>query len=133
MWTERDKILTQTQEICAYLKEVEHFHDYVIGNLEYDGKTLGVVIEEDFLKTDRSNAPAMQWYMEFQGIEMIGFHCDCVFKFGLDEVVYEEGDFVLYGHAFGCIEVRAKQVRLETPKIQRETERGGRAQYESSS
>ena len=30
MWTERDKILTQTQEICAYLKEVEHFHDYVI-------------------------------------------------------------------------------------------------------
>ena len=63
MWTERDKILTQTREICAYLKEVDHFHDYVIGTLEYDGKTLVVVIEEDFLKIDRSNAPAMKWYM----------------------------------------------------------------------
>ena len=45
-WTERDEIKIWFEDIVAYLDLMGGFHDYRIGNIEYDGDRAEIMVEE---------------------------------------------------------------------------------------
>ena len=52
-WTERRQILTSYEDIVKYLEDENCFHDYRIGNAQYDGRDADVTIERVISEQNR--------------------------------------------------------------------------------
>lgn len=70
MWTRRIRYITDPEQLAEYLVSVGHFHDGLIGSFSYDSTSasLRLTIEEDCLAESPSNAPALVWDLECQGV-----------------------------------------------------------------
>ncbi|NRG68971.1 hypothetical protein HPB00_05770 [Streptococcus suis] len=70
MWTKRIGYITEPGKLVDYFLSVGQFHDYLIGSFSYDSQSasLRLTIEEDCLAESPSNAPALVWDLECQGV-----------------------------------------------------------------
>ncbi|HHT7719856.1 TPA: hypothetical protein ACT2FD_000608 [Streptococcus suis] len=70
MWTKRIGYITEPGKLVDYFLSVGQFHDYLIGSFSYDSQSasLRLTIEEDSLAESPSNAPALVWDLECQGV-----------------------------------------------------------------
>ncbi|HFI0796425.1 TPA: hypothetical protein ACGO8I_002131 [Streptococcus suis] len=70
MWTKRIGYITEPGKLVDYFLSVGQFHDYLIGSFSYDSPSasLCLTIEEDCLAESPSNAPALVWDLECQGV-----------------------------------------------------------------
>lgn len=111
MWTEREKTLTDKQEIAEYVKEMRNFHDYIITQILYDGTHLGFFVEED--KHSKDNDGAYSWDFHFDCVSKFEFNIDAFFKmYIIDLYVNDEVTIEL---ETGMITIKAENMTLGIP------------------
>ncbi|HEL2401917.1 TPA: hypothetical protein TZS69_000873 [Streptococcus suis] len=96
MWTKRIGYITDPGKLVDYLLSVGQFHDYLIGSFSYDSQSasLRLTIEEDCLAESPSNAPALVWDLECQGVTDFRMEdMEGISRWWLYEVLYDGTTF----------------------------------------
>lgn len=96
MWTKRIGYITNSEQLTDYLSSLEHFHDSLIGSFSYDSKTASIrlTIEEDCLAESPSNALALIWNLECQGVTSFRMEdMEGLSQWRIDEILYDGTNF----------------------------------------
>ena len=114
MWTERERYITSFEEIKEYLEQMDCFHDYRIGNVEYGGKLAKITVEEIVPAEHVSESTSSVWDFTITGIESYKMNCDCAFTWFLNEVTLEDDELV-FNCTNGYVSIKAAEIKLGIP------------------
>ena len=115
MWTERIKYLNNLEEIDAYLKYENCFHDYLIGDFSFDGNSASINIEEPTKNTFKNGETRKIWDLEINQIIDIKIENDCIFRFMIKDT-YIDNEYFILELDQGYIKFKAKEIKLGIPK-----------------
>lgn len=115
MWTERIKYLNTLEEIDDYVKNINCFHDYYMGNFTYDGTNAAICIEEPTKTTFKDGETGRVWDLEFTNITSIKIENDCIFKFLIKDTYINDEHLVLEFDQ-GYLKIKADKIILGIPK-----------------
>ncbi|HFR3747901.1 TPA: hypothetical protein ACHVGK_000927 [Streptococcus suis] len=117
MWTRRIRYITDPEQLAEYLVSVGQFHDYLIGSFSYDSQSasLRLTIEEDCLAESPSNAPALVWDLECQGVTDFRMQdMEGLSRWWIYEVLYD-GTTCQFQLVNGYFSFSAESFKLEIP------------------
>lgn len=114
MWTKREKIINNFDEVISYIKSQDGFHDYRLGNIEFNENTIQIMIEED--TRNKHNENAHIWDFNFKEISELKVSMDCIIPAFISEVDIG-GHFVKVGLNNGYISFRAMEISLGVPEL----------------
>ncbi len=116
-WTERDEIKIWFEDIVAYLDLMGGFHDYRIGNIEYDGDRAEIMVEEVIPGKKISDGAGIIWNFEFEEIRNFSMSVDSVLGFYIDSIEKGDGlDEILFRLHSGIISIQAEKISLGIPR-----------------
>lgn len=113
VWTEREKILSNSCDIDNYIQSIDSFHDYRLGCIEIKENVIRITIEEDKHQTD--NRDALIWDFIFQEISQLETDLDCVVSPYVTEIDITGHD-VMISLTNGYILIKSNDIRLGIPK-----------------
>lgn len=112
MWTERVNVISNFDEIGAYIKTEDNFHDYRLGNVEICENSIIIMIEED--TGNKHNENAHIWNFIFEDISELHFSMDCILPSYISEMEIED-HCVMVSLNNGYISFKAMKVSLGIP------------------
>ncbi|MCM1159953.1 MAG: hypothetical protein NC412_01910 [Roseburia sp.] len=112
MWTERERILCNKYDIEKYLKSVDYFHDYKLGNVQFNKSANLITIEED--KNSISNQGAHIWDFTFELVLKLEIEMDSMLTPYIYEVKIDDNK-ILFELTNGYILVGASEIKLGIP------------------
>lgn len=116
MWSERERYISSLEEIEEYLKEIDYFHDYRIGNIHYSNNQSVITVEEIIKTNDNTDDTGLIWDFKFEAVQNFEIYCDCVVGFYINEITIE-GNRIIFNCDNGTIAVDTSHVQLGVPKI----------------
>ena len=116
MWTPREKEIHTIEEIENYLKEVESFHDYRLGNFEYksENSTASIFVETEH-EAKNSSTDGLVWNFEFEWVENFSISMDTMIETWIDEITVKDGSEILFSFQNGYIAVSASKIKFGIP------------------
>lgn len=115
-WTERREIKNNYQDIVEYLDSMDSFHDYRIGNVDYDENSVDITIEEVLPGRKIQDDTGLIWDFHFENISKFIFSVDCVIGFWISEVGRGNAPGeVTFNLNNGIISVVAEKITLGIP------------------
>ena len=112
MWTKREKIPSSLCDIEAYLDEVDNFHDYKLGGVEFNTTKNQIIIEGDM--QNKNNEGALAWDFTFESISDLKISVDMCLKSYISEITVEDNFFML-SLTNGYISFKAVGAKLGVP------------------
>ena len=115
-WTERDRIITDANEIFRYIDSMDCFHDYRIGSLEYCSQSARITVESILPGKELNDKTDLVWDFNFEGINDFKINADCVLSFSIDEVIKGDKEHEFYFELNnGTISIVAEKISLGIP------------------
>lgn len=116
MWTPREKEFHTFKETENYLKEVESFHDYRLGNFEYksENSTARIFVETEH-EANNSSTDGLVWNFDFEGVKNFSISMDAMIGTWIDEITVEADSKILFSLTNGYIAVSASKLKLGIP------------------
>lgn len=114
MWTEREKEMSDFDEIAAYVKMENDFHDYRLGNIEMYENSIIIMIEED--TGNKHNENAHIWNFTFENISELRVSMDCILPGYISEMEIEDHCIMISLNS-GYISFTAMKVSLGIPSV----------------
>lgn len=112
MWTARERILCNKNDIEEYLKSVSYFHDYRLGNIEFSKSTNQITIEEDTRSIH--NEAAHIWDFTFDSISNLQIVIDFVVSAYITEIEIKNNKIIV-GLTNGYVSFSTIGLRLGIP------------------
>ena len=116
MWTEREKYISEHNEIKEYLEAMDAFHDYRIGNIAVAEECITITVEEIVPAKHVSESAGQIWDFNFKDIEKLKMNNDCVGSFIITEITMED-DAIIFGCTNGCFEIKANSIQIGIPSV----------------
>jgi hypothetical protein len=107
MWTAREKVFADIDEINQYLKNIDFFHDYKLGNVQFDKSAKNIFIED-------CSENALVWDFSFENVSEFEIKIDAVLASYVDEIRINNKLFEL-DLTNGYISFRADGLKLGIP------------------
>ncbi len=116
MWTGREKELNSLAEIEDYLDSIDNFHDYRLGNIEYNSEesTAVICVESDH-KPSNSLTDGLVWDFRFEEIKSLSYSVDTMQGNWICEITVENQSEILFALDNGYISVSASKLKLGVP------------------
>lgn len=115
-WTKRIKILTSYEDIIKYIEDEYCFHDYRIGNVQYDGSEADVTIEEVIPGTKIQDSTGLVWDFHFKGVTSLEMSVDVVMGFWIFEVKRgEKPNEIFFDLHSGFLGIAAERIEVGIP------------------
>ncbi len=115
MWTNREKELEDIKEIENYLTEMDNFHDYMLGGIEYSNeKQVAKIFVETEHKIENSAKEGLIWHFEFEQVTNFEINIDQLLASYISEITLENSKFV-FELTNGNIYITASKVKLGIP------------------
>ncbi|MCM1235981.1 MAG: hypothetical protein NC489_38310 [Ruminococcus flavefaciens] len=112
MWTEREKILCDIYDIDKYLKSMDYFHDYRLGNIQFNESANLITIEED--KNNIDNQGAHVWDFTFELVSKLEIDMDLILTPYIYEIKIKDNE-IFFELTNGYILVDAGGIKLGIP------------------
>ena len=115
MYTQREKELHTYNDIEDYLNSMDNFHDYKLGNFEYDkASNICVCIETDHNPIN-SSKEGLVWDFNFEKVTDFSFSMDVMIGSWVDEITVETDSKIVFALTNGYISVSAEKIKLGIP------------------
>ena len=118
MWTEREKYISEHNEIKEYLEAMDAFHDYRIGNIEVADNYVILTIEEIVPAKHIADTAGQIWDFKFEEVIKLKMNNDCVGAFFIDEITMEDGA-IIFSCTNGCIQIKAAHIQIGIPSVRK--------------
>ncbi len=114
MWTEREKIITDVNKIKTYINEMDSFHDFHLGTLEFDSeKSILKINLESYCEP--KNDDGYIWNFQLENINILSFSLDAYLNSYVDEIEISDKK-INFSLTNGEIIVSARNIKLGIPK-----------------
>lgn len=122
MCTKRINELYTIKEIEDYLKLMDNFHDYQLGDIKYDSeKSTAVFCVETEHKAINSSTEGLVWNFSFEEIKTISVSMDVLLGSYIDEITVDNESGIVFSLTNGSISVSTYKIKLGIPSVPNNT------------